>query len=158
MNSSGPHVHSQGSDDLHSVERSVEAIARARQSYRSHGRTDGRTNEEGGTGGPLTDRPSARDELANTIAGLHKLELFKARVIANTVIYAGWEPARPQPPDGELDAAQGVRVKALKAAREVLVSRSFASSSAADPIDLVSLARYIENGNDPYDSDRKDQP
>lgn len=49
-----------------------------------------------------------------------------------------------------LDQQQMARVAALSAARSSLISKGFASQGAADPIDLVSVARYIETGEDPW--------
>lgn len=57
-----------------------------------------------------------------------------------------------------LSAQQLERVDALHAARSVVVSRKsgmFAGTSAADPIDLVNLARYITTGTDPYEVTRE---
>jgi hypothetical protein len=53
-----------------------------------------------------------------------------------------------------LSERQLARVACLRAAREVLVSKALMSSGAADPIDLVNLARFIETGQDPYDVPR----
>jgi len=51
-----------------------------------------------------------------------------------------------------LDPVQRARVAALKAARDVLVSRGFASSAAADALDLVNVAQWIMDGRDPWDA------
>lgn len=50
-----------------------------------------------------------------------------------------------------LDQQQLARVAALSAARTALVTKGFAGQGAADPIDLVQLATYIETGENPYE-------
>lgn len=60
-------------------------------------------------------------------------------------------PATPdQSVDPSLTDEQNARVAALRAARACLVSRAAFSQGAADPVDLVSVARYIETGSDPW--------
>lgn len=49
-----------------------------------------------------------------------------------------------------LDQQQLARIAALSAARSALVNKGVLSQGAADPIDLVQVARYIETGDDPY--------
>lgn len=55
--------------------------------------------------------------------------------------------------DTDLTSQQRARVEALKAARSVLTTTGFASSTGPDAIDLVSLARYIVTGDDPWAGD-----
>lgn len=50
-----------------------------------------------------------------------------------------------------LDQQQLARIGALCAARSALVNKGAFSQGAADPIDLVQVARYIETGIDPYE-------
>ena len=61
-------------------------------------------------------------------------------------------PVRVDFTSNVLSGEQLARVAALKAARVSLVSSGPLSSGAADPIDLVNLARYIETGEDPWAS------
>lgn len=59
-------------------------------------------------------------------------------------------PVRVDFTSNVLSGEQLARVAALKAARVSLVSSGPLSSGAADPFDLVNVARYIETGEDPY--------
>lgn len=49
-----------------------------------------------------------------------------------------------------LTREQRARIECLQAARNVLVAKGIASSGKADPTELVSIAQYIETGEDPY--------
>ncbi len=50
-----------------------------------------------------------------------------------------------------MNADQEIRAECLEAARDCLSStRPGFPTTAVDPIDLVTVARYIENGDDPY--------
>jgi hypothetical protein len=49
-----------------------------------------------------------------------------------------------------LSDEQLARVEALIAARRALTAQSMTGSSAVDALDLVSVARYIESGVDPW--------
>lgn len=49
-----------------------------------------------------------------------------------------------------LTVEQQQRAEALDRARQALTEKGFASSGAADPIDLVNLASWIVDGNDPW--------
>lgn len=51
-----------------------------------------------------------------------------------------------------LDQQQLARIGALQAARSALVNKGPLSSGSADPHQLVSVARYIETGLDPWSS------
>lgn len=47
-------------------------------------------------------------------------------------------------PTDVLNHAQKVRIECLRAAREVLVTKGFASSGRAFPSELITIARFIE--------------
>lgn len=46
---------------------------------------------------------------------------------------------------------QRQRVKALKAGREILGNRGFASSTGPDVVDVIDLAKYVIEGVHPHD-------
>lgn len=52
----------------------------------------------------------------------------------------------------DLDYDQEQRVKALQAAREIVLSRAAFSSSVPNISDLMRVARYIVTGQDPWDT------
>lgn len=62
------------------------------------------------------------------------------------------QPPIPVPPNVEdLAALQRTRVAALRAAREALTARSpLGGPSAPDALDLVNVAQWIVDGNDPW--------
>jgi len=55
-----------------------------------------------------------------------------------------------------LSERQQARVECLKAARECLVARGPLTASAVDSVELVSVARYIETGQDPWVTEAAD--
>lgn len=57
----------------------------------------------------------------------------------------------------DLDYDQEQRVRALQAAREVVLSRQAFSSGVADVSDLMRVARYIITGQDPWDTAQKEE-
>lgn len=65
-------------------------------------------------------------------------------------------PVEVTTPQQVLSERQLCRVECLKAARFVLVAKNPLSQGAADPIDLVQIARFIETGEDPYATVRQE--
>lgn len=58
-------------------------------------------------------------------------------------------------PYPNLSAEQRARADALRAARTVLAAKAMLSSSAVDPVDLISVARYVMTGEDPWAPHRR---
>ena len=52
--------------------------------------------------------------------------------------------------ESPLSEKQLARVEAIKAARDALQAVTPISRGSVDPMDLVSVARYIETGDDPW--------
>lgn len=63
------------------------------------------------------------------------------------------EDTTPSVLPSTLSAAQAARIEGLQAARAVLVAHTLVGTAKAEAWELVAVARYIETGRDPFDSE-----